>query len=96
MSGQVEDEHTHLELLTVWIQIWLSGLVLALSSNWMGVSRFYACMVWSGLVSECKRFELVWIGMVRFLTQSSHKEPDSRNKISRSHYKILSKLIEIF
>ena len=85
-----------LKLLKVCILTGLSGFVLPLSSNWTGVSGFYACMVWSGLVSECKRFELVWIGMVRFLTQSSHKEPDSRNKISHSHYKILSKLIEFF
>ena len=90
MSGQVEDEHTHLELLTVWIQIWLSGLVLALSSDWMGASEFYARIVFSGLVLECKRFRLVWIDMVRSLTQSSHKESDPKNKTSRSYYNFLS------
>ena len=71
-----------------------SCLVLPLGSDWMGASGFYARMVWSGLVSRCKRFGLVWIGMVRSLTRSSHKEPDPKNKTSRSHYKILSKLTE--
>ena len=37
---------------------------------------------------------LDWYGS--FLTQSSHKESDPRNKTSCSHYKILSKLTEIF
>ena len=73
-----------------------SGLVLPLDSDWMEASGFYVHMVWSGLVSRCKRFELVWIGMVRSLARSSHKESDPRNKISCSHYKILSKLTEIY
>ena len=83
-----------LKLLTVWILTGSSGLVLPLGSDWMGASGFYARIFWSGLVSGCKRFGLVWIGMVRSLTQSSHKEPDLRNKTSHSHYKILSKLTE--
>jgi len=37
-------------------------------------------MVWFGLVSGCKRFGLVWIGMVHSLIWSSHIEPDPRNK----------------
>ena len=84
-----------LKLLMVWILTGLSGLVLALSSNWMGVSRFYACMVWSGLVSECKWFGLVWISMIHSLTRSSHKESDSKNKILNSQYKILSKGLKL-
>ena len=87
----------------------LSGLFTAQAANgldpnrveWFGfasgfwldegkwVLRTYS-LVWIGF-----RVQTVWIGMVRSLTRSSHKEPDSKNKISRSHYKILSKLTEI-
>ena len=73
-----------------WILTGSSGLFLPLGFDWMGADGFYAHMVWSGLVSVCKRFGLVWIDMVRSLTQSSHKESDPKNKTSRSYYKILS------
>ena len=49
-----------LKLLMVWILTGSSGLVLPLGYHWMGASGFYAYMVWSGLVSGCEWFGLVW------------------------------------